>query len=238
MHSLAKCAIVNLGARQKSEVKAMRTKRLIEQRRKILEFIADATAEHGYPPTVREIGEALGLRSSSTVHFHLKVLTELGYLKRDGSLTRALRLSEEGLAVSGKQARPGEGKRPADTRWLPLVGEVAAGQPIFAIEECEDLVPLPAQFVPNGEAFMLRVSGDSMIGAGIRDGDHAIVARSSTAEEGDIVVALLEDEATVKYFHRRENGFELRPANEAFAPILVDEVHILGKVTGLVRSLA
>jgi repressor LexA len=228
------------GARRKSEVTPVRSKGLNDQRRRILEFIVKATEEHGYPPTVREIGEALGLRSSSTVHFHLKVLTELGYLKRDGSLTRALRLSEEGLAIGGessiRDAR--ESKRAAEARWLPLVGEVAAGQPVFATEDREDLVPLPAQFVPNGEAFMLRVSGDSMVDAGIRDGDFAIVSRCSAADEGDIVVALLEDEATVKYFHRSGSGFELRPANERFSPIFVEEVHVLGKVTGLLRSLA
>jgi repressor LexA len=216
----------------------MRSRELNAKRRQILEYIVKATEEHGYPPTVREIGEAVGLKSSSTVHFHLKILTELGYLKRDGSLTRALRLSEEGQAIGGETGvppKPARGR--AAARWVPLVGEVAAGQPVFAAEECEDLVPLPAQFVPNGDAFMLRVSGDSMIEAGIHDGDCVIVSRDSSAHEGDIVVALVEDEATVKYLHRRPDGFELRPANPAFQPILVDEVQVLGKVTGFLRSL-
>ena len=218
----------------------MRSRDLNEKRRKILEFIAKSSEEHGYPPTVREIGEAVGLSSSSTVHFHLKILTELGYLHRDGSLTRALRLSEEGLAIGAEpsEADLREARRAAETRWLPLVGEVAAGQPVFAVEDCDDLVPLPAQFVPNGEAFMLRVSGDSMIDAGIHNGDYAIVARSSSADEGEIVVAMVDDEATVKYFHRHGSGFELRPANPALSPIFVDDVQILGKVTGLLRSLA
>lgn len=214
----------------------MRSLRLNDKRRQILEFIAKATDEHGYPPTVREIGEAVGLRSSSTVHFHLRILTELGYLRRDGSLTRALRLTEEGQAIGGASAASRtEEKRMADLRWLPLVGEVAAGRPVFAVEDCDELVPLPAQFVPAGEAFMLRVSGDSMIDAGIADGDHVIVSRTAAAQDGDIVVALLDDEATVKYLYRCGNAFELRPANEAFEPIVVDEVQILGKVTGVLR---
>ncbi|MBM3499986.1 MAG: transcriptional repressor LexA [Armatimonadetes bacterium] len=216
----------------------MRSRDLNEKRRRILEFIVKATEQHGYPPTVREIGEAVGLKSSSTVHFHLKILTELGYLHRDGSLTRALRLSEEGQAVGG-EAHPHSKRDGAASaaRWLPLVGEVAAGQPVFAVEDCEDLVPLPAQFVPNGDAFMLRVSGDSMIDAGIHDGDCVIVSRSDSASEGDIVVALLEDEATVKYFHRHPDGVELRPANPAFRPIVAEDVQVLGKVTGFLRSL-
>ncbi|MBM3477561.1 MAG: transcriptional repressor LexA [Armatimonadetes bacterium] len=218
----------------------MRRQALNEKRREILEFIAKATEEHGYPPTVREIGEAVGLKSSSTVHFHLRILADSGYLHRDGSLTRALRLSEKGQAISGEPSVTDlrEARRAAETRWLRLVGEVAAGQPVFAVEDRDDLVPLPAQFVPNGEAFMLRVSGDSMIDAGIRDGDYAIVSRASSADEGEIVVAMVDDEATVKYFHRHGSGFELRPANEALTPIFVDEVQILGKVTGLLRSLS
>jgi len=217
----------------------MRSRDLNSKRREILEFIAKATEEHGYPPTVREIGEAVGLKSSSTVHFHLRILANAGYLHRDGSLTRAIRLTQEGQDASGEPSvtEVRKDRRTAEARWVPLVGEVAAGQPIFAVEDRDDLVPLPTQFVPNGEAFMLRVSGDSMIDAGISDGDYAIVSRASSADEGDIVVAMVDDEATVKYFHRQGNGFELRPANEAFSPIYVDDVQILGKVTGLLRSL-
>ena len=173
------------------------------------------------------------------VHFHLRILAELGYLTRDGSLTRAIRFSEEGHAVSGEPSVTDlrEARRAAEARRLPLLGEVAAGQPVFAVEDRDDLVPLPAQFVPNGEAFMLRVSGDSMIDAGIHDGDYAIVSSTSSAHEGDIFVAMVDDEATVKYFHRHGGGFELRPANETLSPIFVDDVRILGKVTGLLRSL-
>jgi repressor LexA len=206
----------------------MRPKTLTVRRRQILAFIAEATAEQGYPPTVREIGRAVGLSSSSSVHFHLKALADLGYLERGEKLTRALRLSEEGS--------PGECARVLDpdpqARWVPLIGEVAAGRPIFA----EDVVPLPERFVPHGDAFMLRVEGDSMIEAGIHDGDYVIVSRTSIADDGDIVVALLDDEATVKTFYRRDQGFELRPANREMSPIVTGEVQILGKVRGLLRQ--
>jgi repressor LexA len=217
----------------------MRTKKLTERRRQILRHIAQATAERGYPPTVREIGEAVGLSSSSSVHFHLRALAEMGHLHRDGSLTRALRLSDDGAEgeVGLGPARLQHRKPAPDAKWVPIVGEVAAGRPIFAEEHYEDLVPLPERFVPNGEAFMLRVEGDSMVEAGIHDGDYVIVARTSTADDGDIVVALLDDEATVKTFFRRGDGFELRPANRSMHPILVDEVHVLGKVRGLMRNL-
>lgn len=217
----------------------MRTKKLTPRRQQILQYIAKATAERGYPPTVREIGEAVGLSSSSSVHFHLRALSEMGYLQRDGSLTRALRLSEEGLEGEVDIGLPrGDDKKPAaGAKWVPIVGEVAAGRPIFAEEHYEDLVPLPQRFAPNGESFMLRVEGDSMVEAGIQDGDYVIVSRTSIADDGDIVVALLDDEATVKTFFRRESGFELRPENPSMAPIIVDEIQILGRVRGLLREL-
>ncbi len=217
----------------------MRTKKLTPRREQILKCIAKATAERGYPPTVREIGEAVGLSSSSSVHFHLRALAEMGYVQRDGSLTRALRLSDEGSEgeVDLDSSRAEEQKPSTPAKWLPIVGDVAAGRPVFAEEHYEDLVPLPERFAPNGEGFMLRVEGDSMIQAGIQDGDYVIVSRTSTAEDGDIVVALLDDEATVKTFFRRDNGFELRPENPSMPPILVGEVQILGKVRGLMRNL-
>lgn len=217
----------------------MRTKKLTPRREQILQCIAKATAERGYPPTVREIGEAVGLSSSSSVHFHLRALADMGYVQRDGSLTRALRLSDDGSEgeIDIRSSRRAEQKPSTPTRWLPIVGEVAAGRPVFAEEHYGDLVPLPERFAPNGEGFMLRVEGDSMVEAGIQDGDYVIVSRTSTAEDGDIVVALLDDEATVKTFFRRGNGFELRPENPSMPPILVPEVQILGKVRGLMRNL-
>jgi repressor LexA len=215
----------------------MRTKKLTPRREQILQYIATATAEHGYPPTVREIGEAVGMSSSSSVHFHLRALSEMGYLQRDGSLTRALRLSDEGLEGEIGLPRRDDQKAAAEAKWVPIVGEVAAGRPIFAEEHYEALVPLPQRFAPNGESFMLRVEGDSMVEAGIQDGDYVIVSRTSIADDGDIVVALLDDEATVKTFFRRESGFELRPENSLMAPIIVDEIQILGRVRGLLREL-
>ena len=215
----------------------MRSKKLTERRREILRAIAEATAEHGYPPTVREIGAAVGLSSSSSVHFHLKALTDLGYLQRDGSLTRALRISDSGLIA---ETQPHEQASKVDhrTRWLPIVGEVAAGEPILAEEHYEDIVPLPDRFVPSGEAFMLRVEGDSMIEAGIHNGDYVIVSQADTADDGDIVVALMDDEATVKYLHRHNGTIELRPANERLGPTFVapDEIQIVGRVRGILRS--
>ena len=215
----------------------MGTKKLTDRRRQILRFIAEATDEHGYPPTVREIGEAVGLSSSSSVHFHLKALTEGGFLHRDGSLTRALRISEDG-AIAIDTPIPHTPRKATDARWLPIVGSVAAGPPVFAEEQCEDLVPLPPRFVPNGEAFMLRIEGDSMIEAGISDGDYVIVSRTTTAHDGEMVVALIDDEATVKTFYQRDGGYELRPENKDLAPIYTEEVQILGKVCGILRSFA
>ena len=217
----------------------MRTKKMTDRRRQILRYIAQATDQHGAPPTVREIGDAVGLSYSSWVHFHLRALAEMGHRHREGSLTRALRLSDAGpegeAGLASAPAPPAEAS--SQTRWVPIVGEVAAGRPVFAEEHYEALVPLPERFAPNGEAFMLRVEGDSMVEAGIQDGDYVIVSRTSAAEDGDIVVALLDDEATVKTFFRRDDGFELRPANQSMRPILVDEVHVLGKVRGLMRDL-
>jgi len=205
----------------------MSGRRLTERRRQILDYIAQATDERGYPPTVREIGGAVGLRSSSSVHFHLRALQEMGLLSRDGSLTRALR-------VVGSKTRP---RAQPELRWVPVLGQVAAGSPIVADEEHGEQVALPAHLVPNGEVFMLRVEGDSMIDKGILHGDQVIVARTQTAQNGDTVVALLDDEATVKLFYRHGDQVELRPANSALAPIFTEDVRILGKVTGLVRQL-
>jgi len=202
----------------------MSGRRLTERRRQILDCIARATEEHGYPPTVREIGEAVGLRSSSSVHFHLRALQEMGQLTRDGSLTRALR-------IAGREAPP------PGMRWVPVLGQVAAGSPIVADEERGERVPLPAHLLPNGDVFMLRVEGDSMIEKGILDGDQVIVSRTETAQNGDTVVALLDDEATVKLFYRHGDQVELRPANSALQPIFAKDVRILGKVSGLVRRL-
>ena len=205
----------------------MAGKKLTEKRRRILDFIERTSSEHGYPPTVREIGQAVGLKSSSSVQFHLQALKETGYLQRDGSLTRALRVV--GSNANRKSVAP---------TYVPLVGEVAAGQPILAQENIEEMLPFPAEMVGRAEAFCLRVKGQSMVNKGIFDGDLVLVQRQPTAENGDTVVALLDDEATVKTFYKDGSRIELRPENDAMQPIVVNgDVQILGKVRAVLRSL-
>jgi len=200
---------------------------LSERRRAILEFIEQAIRERGYPPTVREIGSAVGLRSTSTVHFHLRALQEQGLLEREPLLTRALRPVKTGPELK---------QRPV--RYVPVVGRVAAGQPVLAEENVDELLPLPEDFLPGTQTFLLRVHGDSMIGDGILDGDLVVVQRQDSAESGEIVVALLGDEATVKRLIRHQDQFELRSSNDNFPPIFVREVRVLGKVVGLLRRFS
>jgi repressor LexA len=195
---------------------------LSDRRLQILEFIVHATQDRGYPPTVREIGQAVGLTSSSSVHFHLRALEKAGRLERDGSLTRALRPKN----VAGSQ----------NARIVPLVGKVAAGEPILATQHIEDNLPLPEGLFPDSDLFLLRVQGDSMINAGIMDGDMVVVERRQTANNGDIVVAMLEEEATVKRFFQHDHAIELRPENDALEPIITREAALLGRVCGVIRS--
>ncbi len=197
---------------------------LTPRRRAILDFIRRTIAEQGYPPTVREICEAVGLRSTSTVHFHLRALEEAGYLERQPLLTRAIR-----------PTAPEYEAKQQPVRYVPLVGRVAAGRPVLAEENIDEIIPLPEDMLPGGEAFLLRVRGDSMIGDGIQDGDLVIVQRQDTADDGDIVVALIEDEATVKRFFRHRDHVELRPSNPDYEPIFAKDVRILGRVVGLMR---
>ncbi len=195
---------------------------LSDRRLQILDCIIRETQEHGYPPTVREIGTSVGLTSSSSVHFHLRALEKAGYLERDGSLTRALRPK----TVANSQT----------ARIVPLVGRVAAGEPILAMQNVEDNLPLPEGLFPDGDLFLLRVKGESMINAGIMDGDMVVVERRQSADNGDIVVAMLEEEATVKRFFQHEHAVELRPENDALEPIITREAAILGRVCGVIRS--
>ena len=196
------------------------------RRRQILDFIATTIEQRGYPPTVREIGAEIGLKSSSSVHYHLKQLEKEGYLTRDGSLTRALRVSGGDDSVER-----------AGTTYLPLVGRVAAGTPILATENIERLVPTSAELFGTGELFLLEVQGNSMIEAGILNGDLVVVSQQPTADDGEIVVAMLSDEATVKYFYRHPDRIELRPANSAMEPIFAEDVQIIGRVRGVIRSM-
>jgi len=199
---------------------------LTGKRRQIVDFIQRTIEDRGYPPTVREIGAEIGLKSSSSVHYHLRVLEQDGFITRDGSLTRALR-------VTGDDPDEPRGR----ARYLPLVGRVAAGEPILATENIERLVPTSEDLFGGGDLFLLEVHGDSMIEAGILDGDLVVVNQQPTADEGDIVVAMLGDEATVKYFHCHADRIELRPANAALEPIFAEDVQIIGRVRGVIRSL-
>lgn len=195
--------------------------RLTQRQQQVLDFIRRHTRERGYPPSVREIGGALGLTSSSTVHGHLARLEGKGYIRRDPTKPRAIELVGERTRVVS----------------VPLVGQITAGQPILAVENVEETYPLPHDLVGHEDVFMLRVRGDSMINAGILDGDLVLVRRQPTAQNGDIVVALLDDEATVKRFYRESGRVRLQPENDAMEPIIAGDVAILGKVIGLFRRM-
>jgi repressor LexA len=195
-----------------------------ERQRRILQAIGEFTSERGYPPSVREIGERVGLSSSSTIHAHLKALEKRGLISRDPTKPRALR-SEVGGAVR-------------DALVVPIVGKVAAGVPILAAENLEGEFVLPSAFVPKAsDAFMLRVAGDSMIDAAILDGDLIVVRPQKTAQNGEVVVAMLDGEATVKRFYREEGRVRLQPENSEMAPIYASDVEILGRVEAVVRRL-
>lgn len=194
----------------------------------ILDFIKSEVREKGYPPSVREIGEAVGLASSSTVHGHLERLEKKGMIRRDPTKPRAIEIlgDESGLEMFSYSIKR-----------VPLVGKVTAGMPITATENIEDYFPLPDNYVGDDNVFMLSVMGSSMIDAGIHDGDYVIVRQQSTANNGDIVVAMTEDdEATVKRFYKERDHIRLQPENEAFQPIRLKNVTILGKVVGLFRN--
>lgn len=191
---------------------------------KILAFIKQEVREKGYPPSVREICEAVSLKSTSTVHGHLQRLEKKGLLHRDEMKPRA-------IEVLGEE----EPETPPVVT-VPLLGEVAAGVPIPAEQEYLDMLPLPESFVGSGEHFILNVRGSSMIDIGILDGDMVVVRRQETADNGEIVVAMIDGEATVKRFYRENGGFRLQPENAAMEPILTDQVIILGKVTALLRQ--
>lgn len=195
---------------------------------KILNYIETVIETRGYAPSVREIGEAVGLKSTSTVHGHLTRLEKKGLLHRDAMKPRAMGLSHE------KRSDP---ELTTNVINIPLVGHVAAGSPIFAEENTEALLPLPSDFVGDGEFFMLRVRGESMINAGILDNDYIVVRSQPHAQNGEIVVALIDDEATVKRFYKEEGHFRLQPENDYMQPIIVSQVTILGKVVSLLRRI-
>ena len=198
-------------------------KSLTPRQEQVLEFIQEEIRSRGYPPTVREICQGLGLRSSSTVHAHLSQLEKKGYIRRDPTKPRAI----EVLAEDDDHLIP-----------VPIIGRVTAGEPSLAVESLEGTMTLPKDFVGSGENFLLRVRGDSMIGAGILDGDLVLVRRQDTADNGDIVVALVNgEEATVKRFFREKDYIRLQPENEHLEPIITKELRVLGKVIGVLRRL-
>jgi len=208
---------------------------LTGRQQEIWKFLTDYVDEHGYPPTVREIGEAVGLASPSTVHAHLANLERAGLIKRDPTKPRALELRRD--PKPSAQAQPAD-----DVHRLPLVGEIAAGGPLLADQNVEEYLAVPEPLARGGEEFLLRVKGDSMINAGILDGDIVVVRREQTARDGEIVVALAgdqewADEATVKRFFRENGRVRLQPENDALEPIYADHVQVLGIVTGVFRTL-
>lgn len=196
---------------------------------KILSYIQDVIEMRGYPPSVREIGEAVGLRSTSTVHGHLTRLEKKGLLHRDAMKPRAMGLPR------GATFAENEAPENSRTCQIPVVGRVAAGQPILAEENIDDQMTLPAELVGDGDLFILRVRGDSMIQAGILNDDYIVVRRQPDAHNGEIVVAMVEDDATVKRFYKENGHFRLQPENDTMEPIIVPEVQILGKVVSLLR---
>ena len=209
---------------------------LSKRQREIFDFVVAYADKHGYPPTVREIGESVGLASPSTVHAHLANLERAGYLRRDPTKPRA-------LEVVGRERSEAIAASPAhEVARLPLVGEIAAGGPLLAEENIEDYLAVPEPLSAGDEDFLLRVKGDSMIEAGILEGDYVVVHRQQTARDGDIVVALAgddetADEATVKRFFRENGRIRLQPENAALSPLYPGHVQILGKVTGVFRTL-
>ena len=208
---------------------------LTARQQEIWQFLVEYTDGHGYPPTVREIGEAVGLASPSTVHAHLANLERAGLIRRDPTKPRALELI-------GRERPRAEPAREVEQRRLPLYGEIAAGGPLLAEQHVEEYIAVPAPLSRGGEEFLLRVKGDSMIQAGILDGDVVVVERQQSASNGEIVVALAgddetADEATVKTFYRENGRIRLQPENDSLEPIYAQHVQILGRVTGVFRSL-
>ena len=190
----------------------------------ILNYIKEETLSRGYPPAVREICKAVGLSSTASVHAHLNALEELGYIRRDPSKPRAIEITDDEFALARREISN-----------IPIVGDVAAGEPLLAEQNIRDYFPIPADMLPNDQVFMLKVKGESMIGAGILDGDMVMVKQTSSASNGDMVVALIEDGATVKYLYKENGHIRLQPDNPDFEPIIVSEAVVLGIVIGVIR---
>ncbi len=190
----------------------------------ILEYIKGQILERGFPPAVREICEAVNLKSTSSVHSHLETLEKNGYIRRDPTKPRAIEILDDTFNLTRREVVN-----------VPLVGSVAAGEPLLAQENIENYFPIPMEFMPNQQTFMLRVKGESMINAGILNGDMVLVEQGKTAVNGDMVVALVEDGATVKTFYKEKGSYRLQPENDYMEPIIVKDVSIMGKVIGVFR---
>lgn len=200
--------------------------KITAKQQEILEYIKNTILNKGYPPAVREICEAVHLKSTSSVHSHLAALEEKGYIRRDPTKPRTIEILDDSFNFNCREMVN-----------IPVIGTVAAGEPILAEERIEDYFPFPAEALPNAETFMLNVKGESMIDAGILPGDRLIVEQRSTAENGEIVVALLDDSATVKRYYKEKDHYRLQPENSSMDPIITDHVDILGKVIGLIRLI-
>jgi repressor LexA len=209
---------------------------LTDRQQRMLDVIVASIRENGYPPSMREIGDAVGLRSSSSVTHQLNQLELAGYIRRDPNRPRALEVLAAPDSPSALAERALDGQD-EDTVLVPLVGQIAAGTPILAEQHVEDVFPLPRSLVGNGELFLLKVRGDSMVDAAICDGDWVVVRSQQNADNGEIVAAMLEDEATVKTFRQRDGHTWLLPQNTAYEPILGDRAVVLGKVVAVLRAL-
>ena len=204
----------------------MSKERLTAKQQQILEVIKTAILERGYPPSVREMCMAVGLSSTSSVHAHLEALEKKGYIKKDPAKPRTIEVMDDTFNLNRREIVN-----------IPLLGDVAAGEPIFAAENISNYYPMPVDMLPNSETFMLNVKGDSMINAGIFNGDKILVAKQNIAENGEIVVAMVDDSATVKRFYKEKGHFRLKPENDAMDDIIVKDLEILGKVIGLLRMM-
>lgn len=194
------------------------------KQQEILDFMKEQILNKGYPPAVREICEAVKLKSTSSVHAHLESLEKNGYIRRDPAKPRAIEIVDDNFNITRREMS-----------YIPVIGTVTAGQPILAVENIESYFPIPVDYLPNAETFMLHVKGESMVNAGIFNGDQILVKKQNYAKNGDFVVALIEDSVTVKTFYKEDGYYRLQPENDTMDPIIVNEVEILGKVIGLFR---
>ena len=226
MHHKTSCVILNTNMRLlyigKNELMAYG--KISKKQSEILEYIKSQIINKGYPPSVRDICEAVNLKSTSSVHSHLETLEKNGYIRRDPTKPRAIEIIDDNFNLVRREMVN-----------VPIVGKVAAGEPILAVENVESYFPVPTEFMPNEQCFMLKVQGESMINAGIFDGDTIIVEQCQTACNGDMVVALVEDSATVKTFYREADHIRLQPENDTMDPIIVPDCQILGRVFGVFR---